>query len=122
MNPFSKDPDPSASLPPSRTLRRTSGTSLDRLLRAAAQTKDDPPAEMPFGFDTRVIALALSRRNGNGSAVAGLLRRVALAAIAVIVFASAGAVFEFDQNDDLIAASGSEFAIADAAIQDEVAP
>ena len=36
---------------------------LDRLLRAAAQTKEDAPAEMPFGFDTRVIAL--SRKNGN---------------------------------------------------------
>lgn len=94
-------------------------TDLDRLLRAAAQAKDDAPVEMPFGFDTRVIAL--SRRNGNGPAVAGLLRRVALAAAAVIVLASAGAWLEFDRNDDAIVASGNEFAIADSAIQDEVA-
>jgi hypothetical protein len=93
---------------------------LERLLRAAAQVKDEAPAEMPFGFDTRVIAL--SRRNGNGAAFGALLRRVALAAGAVIVLASAGAWLELNQSDDVIAASGNEFAIADSAIQDEVAP
>jgi hypothetical protein len=93
---------------------------LERLLRAAAQVKDEAPAEMPFGFDTRVIAL--SRRNGNGAAFGALLRRVALVAAAVIVLASAGAWLEFNQSDDFIATSGNEFAIADSAIQDEVAP
>jgi hypothetical protein len=92
---------------------------LERLLRAAAQAKEDAPAEMPFGFDTRVIAL--SRRNGNGSAFAGLLRRVALVAAAVIVFASAGAYFEFDRGADVVIDAGNEYAIADSAIQDEVA-
>jgi len=92
---------------------------LDRLLRAAARAKEDAPVEMPFGFDTRVIAL--SRKNGNGPAVAGLLRRIALVAMVVIVFASAGAYLEFNQNRDAIAASGNEYAIADSAIQDEVA-
>lgn len=92
---------------------------LDRLLRSAARVKDDSPAEMPFGFDTRVIAL--SRGGGNGSAMAGLLRRVALVAATVIVFASAGAYVEFDRSSDAILSSGNEFAIADSAIQDEVA-
>lgn len=95
-------------------------TDLDRLLRAAAQAKDDAPAEMSFGFDTRVIAL--SRRNGNGPALAGLLRRIALAAAAVIVLATAGAWFEFNRDDELMVASGNEFAYADSVIQDEVAP
>ena len=93
---------------------------LDRLLRSAAQAKDEAPAEMPFGFDTRVIAL--SRKNGNGALFGALLRRVAFVATAVIVFASAGAYFEFNRNGDAIAVSGNEFAIADSAIQDEVAP
>ena len=92
--------------------------NLHRLLRSAAEVKDDVPAEMPFGFDTRVIAL--SRRNGNGAAFGTLLRRVALAAAAVVVLASAGAYFEFDRNTDAMLASGNEFAIADSAIQDEV--
>lgn len=95
-------------------------TDLDRLLRAAAQAKEESPAEMPFGFDTRVIAL--SRKNGNGALFGGLLRRVTLVAAAVIVLASAGTYFEFNQNgDDAFAASGNEYAIADSVIQDEVA-
>lgn len=93
--------------------------NLHRLLRSAARAPDVAPAEMPFGFDTRVIAL--SRRNGNVAAFGALLRRVALAAAAVVVLASAGAYFEFDRNTDAMLASGNEFAIADSAIQDEVA-
>jgi hypothetical protein len=94
-------------------------SDLYRLFRSAAQLKDEAPAEMPFGFDTRVIAL--SRRNRNGSGVARLLRRVALVAAAVIVFASAGAYLEFNSNADSIVGASNEFAIADSVIQDEVA-
>jgi hypothetical protein len=90
---------------------------LQRLLRSAAQAKDEARIEMPFGFDTRVVAL--SRRNGNGGLVK-LLRRVALAAAAVIVLASAGAYFE-SRNSEGNDAFGNEFAIADSAIQDEMA-
>jgi len=104
-----KDVDPSTPL----------RTSLDRLLRAASKDKDEAPAEMPFGFDTRVIAL--SRRNGNGAVFGALLRRVALMAAAVIVLETGGAWLEFNQSDDVLVASGNEFAIADSAIQDEVA-
>jgi hypothetical protein len=92
---------------------------VDRLLRNAVRAKDDAPLEMPFGFDTRVIAL--SRRNGNGAAFGALLSRVALVAAAVIVFATVGTWFEFNQNGDTIEGIGNEFAIADSAIQDEVA-
>jgi hypothetical protein len=92
---------------------------LERLLRAAAQVKDDVLIEPPFGFDTR--AIALSRRNGNGTAL--LLRqivaRVALVAAAVIVLAAAGAYVELNRADNS-EPFGNEFAIADTAIQDEV--
>ena len=90
---------------------------LDRLLRAASKDKDEAPAEMPFGFDTRVIAL--SRRNGNGAVFGALLRRVALMAAAVIILATGGTWVEFNRNDDASVASGNEFAIADSVIQDE---
>jgi hypothetical protein len=92
---------------------------LARLLRNAAQAGDEAPAEMPFGFDTRIVAL--SRRNGNGGAMTGLVRRVAVMAAAVIVLATAGAYLEFNSSTDSMFASGNEFAIADSAIQDEVA-
>jgi hypothetical protein len=91
---------------------------LDRLLRSAARVKEDAPIEMPFGFDTRVIAF--SRRNRNGGVVAKYLRRVALGAAAVIVLASAGAYLE-SRNSEAADVLGNEFAIADSAIQDEMA-
>ena len=92
---------------------------LQRLLRAAAKATEEPPAEMPYGFDTRVIAL--SRRNGNGAVFGSLLRRITLAAAAVIIFASAGAYLEFAQSGDSTETFGNDYAIADSAIQDEVA-
>ena len=94
-------------------------SDVDRLLRSAARVKDDAPAEMPFGFDTRVIAL--SRKNGNGAAFGRLLRRITLVATAIFVFASAGAWLEFAQNGDASETSSNEFAIADSTIQDEMA-
>jgi hypothetical protein len=92
---------------------------LERLLRAAAEVKDDVPIEPPFGFDTRIIAL--SRRNGNGTAflLRQMVARVALVATAVIVLAAAGAYVEFNRADNS-EPFGNEFAIADTAIQDEV--
>ena len=122
MNPPSNNASPARTSGPARDVDPSTAlrTSLDRLLRTAAQAKDDAPVEMPFGFDTRVIAL--SRRNGNGAAFGALLRRVALVAAAVLVLATGGAWLEFNRDGDPIVASGNEFAIADSVIQDEVAP
>jgi hypothetical protein len=92
---------------------------MDRLLRSAAQaTADEVPAEMPFGFDTRVIALwhaLASKPNG----VASLLRRVALLSAAVITFSTLAAVREIKQSREQYNDLTNEFAIADTAIQDE---
>jgi len=92
---------------------------MDRLLRSAAQaTADEVPAEMPFGFDTRVIALwhaFASKPNG----VASLLRRVALLSAAVIAFSTLAAVREIKQSREQYNDFTNEFAIAETAIQDE---
>jgi hypothetical protein len=61
---------------------------LRRLLGAAAE--NETPAEMPFGFDTRVLA-RLRETAPNGSAVIALFaRRVTIMALAVMVLALAG--------------------------------
>src|SRR5437588_593519 len=57
-----------------------------------------------------------------GRSVEEIHQITGLGAAAVIILATAGAWLEFSRNDDVIAASGNEFAIADSAIQDEVAP
>jgi len=102
-------------------LRRAEGDrhSLDRLLKAAAKRNDDEPIAMPFGFDTRVVALW--RANGNSAArgLSRFVRRIALVATAVIVVASAGVYRQISQNRDLIEPSSNEFAIPDSVIQDE---
>ena len=91
---------------------------IDRLLRSAAKTGDEAPAEMSFGFDTRVVALwhALAAKP-NG--IASLLRRVALLSAAVIAISTLAAVREIKQSREQYNDFTNEFAIADTAIQDE---
>lgn len=89
--------------------------SIDRLLAAAATVPAQPGAEMPFGFDTRVLAQWRATWSSEAAGVAKLLRRVALTAMALIVLAGAGAYREF-QTDDPAEPFGDEFAIADTAI------
>jgi hypothetical protein len=91
---------------------------LDRLLDAAARAGVESPAVMPFGFDTRVVALwraAGSKPNG----VTSLVRRVALLSAAVIVISTVAVVREANQSREINESFTNEFAIADSAIQDE---
>jgi hypothetical protein len=92
---------------------------IDRLLRSATQAREESPAAMPFGFDTRVVALwraAAAKPNG----VTSLLRGVALLSAAVIVISTLAAVREAGQSREQFGDSlTNEFAIADSAIQDE---
>ncbi len=95
---------------------RESNLPLDRLLRAAATTTCDPPQEMPYGFDTRILARARATQQRDLVAVGRLLRRVVLLSLGVIAFASAGAYHELRQSDDLGNSLTDEYVIADAAI------
>jgi hypothetical protein len=92
--------------------------NIDRLLRSAAQMGEEHPAAMPFGFDTRVVALwRTALPNGNG--VMQLLRRVAVLSAAAIVISTLAAVREARQSRQQYSELTNEFAIADRAIQDE---
>jgi hypothetical protein len=92
--------------------------NIDRLLRSAAQRDEEQPAAMPFGFDTRVVALwRAALPTGNG--VVQLLRRVAVLSAAVIVISTLTAVREARQSRQQYSELTNEFAIADRAIQDE---
>ncbi len=91
---------------------------IDRLLKSAAQGDEEIPAAMPFGFDTRVVALwraGIPKANG----VMQLLRRVAVLSIAVIVISTIAAIREANQSREIRESLTNEFAIADSAIQDE---
>ncbi len=91
---------------------------IDRLLQSAAQADEEVPATMPFGFDTRVVALwraGMPKANG----VMQLLRRVAVLSMAVIVISTIAAIREANQSREIRESFTNEFAIADSAIQDE---
>lgn len=91
---------------------------IDRLLRSAAQAHEDVPAAMPFGFDTRVVALwRSSMKKPNG--LTPLLRHIALLSAVVIVVSTIAAAREAGQNRILGESFANEYAIADSAIQDE---
>lgn len=91
---------------------------IDRLLRSAARVREEEAASMPFGFDTRVVALwrtALPTANG----VMSLVRRVAVLSAAVIVISTIAVLREANQSREIGESFANEFAIADSAIQDE---
>jgi hypothetical protein len=91
---------------------------IDRLLHSAAQAEQKVPAAMPFGFDTRVVALwRSSTPKTNG--VMQLLRSVAVLSVAVIVISTIAAIREANQSREIRESFANEFAIADSAIQDE---
>ena len=87
---------------------------LDRLFRAAAGPA--PTSEMPFAFDTRVLALA-HESSPNGSAIiARFAQRAALIALAIIALATAGLYRTSISSNDL----PTEYAMADTAIQNNL--
>ena len=93
---------------------------VDRLLRAAAAVPESVPTEVPFGFDTRVIATwRADRRNGgaDGWEFARVFRRVAVSAAFIIVVATGAAIWQFQQDDDLDDLNGNAYAIADTVIE-----
>jgi hypothetical protein len=92
---------------------------LDRLVKSAAKTGNDESIEMPFGFDTRVVALWRANGNGAGRGPSAPIPPVALAAAAMIIVPTAGVYQQINQSRDLSEPAANEFAIADSVIQDE---
>lgn len=82
---------------------------IEKLLRAARLGEPEPA--MPFGFDTRVVALARNGSTRNGSA--RLLQRVAAFAGIVTIAAGAAAWWQISAADS---SDGAIYAIADTAI------
>ncbi|HYY13928.1 MAG TPA: hypothetical protein VE758_05795 [Chthoniobacterales bacterium] len=95
--------------------------SLDRLLRAAVPVSDGAP-EMPYGFDTRVVALWRAQGNGEPNGITRLIRSVAVIAAVVLITSAAGAYQELVRSELSSEPLTNEFAIADSAIADEVSP
>ena len=98
--------------------------NLDRLLRAAAtEEPNSEPASMPFGFDTRVVALARGQaRSGHlngGRELVRFLRRIALVSVVITAFASSAAYWQVSENEALGEPLSNAYAFADNAIESE---
>jgi len=93
---------------------------LDRLLRSAART-GEPAPEIPFGFETRVVA---GWRSGHGAGndlaeFSRFLRRTGVIALAVLVIAGTAAWRQYREESRFATVATNEYAIVDSAIQTE---
>ena len=87
---------------------------LDRLFRGAAEAT--AVSEMPFGFDTRVLALARESSPNGSAIIAVFAQRAAMIALAIIALASAGLYRTSASDNDL----PTEYTMADTAIQNDL--
>ena len=95
---------------------------LNRLLQMAAPDRAPAP-EMPYGFETRVVALARAARSAGQNEnwqLTRFLRRIALTAVIVTACASSAAYWLFSQDDELNESFSNAYAIADTAIEASV--
>lgn len=97
-------------------------SDLQRLLRAATEAVSDQPNEMPFGFETRVLADWRAGLTRDFVDVGRFLRRVVLLSLAVIALASAGTYHELRRSDDPEETNDDEYAIVDSAIGSALEP
>ncbi len=90
---------------------------LGRLLRAAAASEaDTPEPEMPFGFDTRVLALARAQRAPG--AISILAQRAGFISLAIIGLAMCGVYASTASENEVTAA----YAMADSVIAHNLTP
>ena len=93
---------------------------LQRLLQAAARSeRNEAEISVPFGFDTRVVALWRAGHQNGGNGILQLVRRVAVLAAVILVVAGAGSFQEFRAAEDIAEPTSNDYAIADTAIEDE---
>jgi hypothetical protein len=94
---------------------------LDRLFRSAAAASEPAASEVPYGFETRVVALWRSGKNGRLDLVevSRFVRRAGLIASAVFVLAGAAAYRQYRDETKFAALATNEYMIADSAIQSE---
>lgn len=94
-------------------------SDLNRLLCSAAKSRE-PSTSVPFGFDTRVMALwraSKAERGESAGEISRLVRRIVIAAAIVTVFSGIGAYRELSENEETGEPSTNVYAIADTAIE-----
>jgi len=101
-------------------MMKKANSDLDRLLRAASTAAPFVP-EVPYGFDTRVIALWRAGLGSEDDAIelARFLRRIGVIAVAVLAIAGVSAYRQLNDIEARTVPHTNEYAIVDSAIQTE---
>ena len=100
---------------------RMNRPDIDRLLRSAARAPQ-PDAEVPFGFDTRVVSASRSG-GGVGNDLADFsrfLRGAGALACAVVVIGGAATYRQYREEARFASLATNEYAIVDSAIETEL--
>lgn len=94
---------------------------LDRLLRSAAHASEPAASEVPYGFETRVVASWRSGKNAglDLAELSRFLRRAGVIASAVLILAGAAAYRQYRDETKFATLATNEYVIADSAIQSE---
>jgi hypothetical protein len=97
-------------------------TDLNRLFRSAAHAPEPIASEVPYGFETRVVAQWRSGKNGrlDLAELSRVLRRAGAIASAVLILAGAAAYRQYRDETRFAALATNEYMIADSAIQSEI--
>ena len=97
-------------------------SDLQRLLRAARGEDDSTPA-MPYGFDTRVVALARATQPDCGGSARELLRMfrgIAAGGLVVAIVAAVATYWQLQENDALAEPLSNAYAMVDTALSAEL--
>lgn len=99
---------------------KKANADLDRLLRSASTASPFAP-EVPYGFETRVVALWRAGIVSADDAVelAQFLRRIGVIAVVVLTIASVSVFRQFNDIEARTVPHTNEYAIVDSAIQTE---
>lgn len=90
---------------------------LTGLLKLAAATKTDDPMEIPFGFETRILARWREMNRTDNGDLARFVRRVALTAIAITILGGVATYRQISEDDEAGEPLTNDYALVDSAIQ-----
>jgi hypothetical protein len=91
--------------------------TLTRLLNLAAAAEHEADVEVPFGFETRVVARWREMTRKDNGDLARFVRHVALTAMAIAVLAGVATYRQVNEDDENSEPLTNEYALVDSAIQ-----
>ncbi len=92
---------------------------LTRLLESAARAKADAAVEIPFGFETRIVARWREMKRADNGDLTRFLRRVALTAIVVTILGGVATYRQINEDDEADEPLTNDYALVDSAIQSQ---